>query len=208
MTNPVLKKSWLIKRITLIAVFLVITPITLSLTVFSLLTLNKNYHEGTSSFTRSFFAPQTKSLILAPFGISSDKSVSDEVISGDSRAELLRKYLTKNKSPLLPHAEFIVALSDKYMIDYRLLVAIAQKESGLCRVIPEGSHNCWGWGIHSKGSLGFDSYEEGLETVAKGLKEKYVDKGYLTVEQIMTKYAHSSSTTWAEGVIGYMNDIQ
>ena len=108
----------------------------------------------------------------------------------------------------MSYADFIVQTADKYGLDFRLLTAIAQKESGLCRVIPEGSNNCWGWGIHSEGTLGFDSYEEAIETVSKGLKENYIDLGYVSVEEIMAKYAHPSSTTWAEGVSFYMNQMR
>jgi hypothetical protein len=99
-------------------------------------------------------------------------------------------------------------MADKYTVDWRLITAIAMKESGLCRVIPQGSHNCWGWGIHSKGTLGFDTYEEGIEIVTRGLKEKYIDLGLVTPEKIMTKYAHPDSTTWAEGVTAYMNQLE
>ncbi len=201
------KRDWLTKRLVLIVFFLFVTPVTLTLTVFSLLTLTRS-EASNEETTRTFFTPETRSFILAPLDLPPDIGFTEEIIAGDSREELLRQYLKKHKSPLLGLENYIVETSDKYSIDYRLLVAIAQKESGLCRVIPEGSHNCWGWGIHSRGTLKFDSYEVAIETVAKGLKTNYVDKGYITVEQIMEKYAHPSSTTWAEGVINYMNDIQ
>jgi hypothetical protein len=56
--------------------------------------------------------------------------------------------------------------------------------------------------------LGFDSFEEGIEIVSKGLKEYYIDLGYVTVEEIMKKYAHPDSTTWAEGVSYYMLQME
>lgn len=130
------------------------------------------------------------------------------VFSSDIRVSLLERYMRRNNSELTAFAQKIVDISDKYGLDYRLLVAIAQKESGLCRVIPENSHNCWGWGIHSKGTLRFSSYDVAIETVAKGLKEKYIDLGYTTPELIMKKYAHPDSTTWAEGVKMYMQRIE
>ena len=54
----------------------------------------------------------------------------------------------------------------------------------------------------------FDSYPEALEVVAKGLRENYIDKGFVTPEQIMKKYAHPDSTTWAEGVNFYMDQLE
>ena len=116
--------------------------------------------------------------------------------------------MAKYNSPLEPHSEFIIKTADKYNLDYRLLVAIAMKESGLCKVIPEGTHNCWGWGIHSKGTLGFDSYQEGIEIVSRGLKENYLDIGLMSVEEIMSKYIpHSPGGAWAYGVSVYMKEI-
>lgn len=199
-------QKWILKRLTLIVVFLTLTPIVLVLTVASLFVVNQRM--SSESTIKTFFTPQINSTILSDGQELGLPSVYGEVVATDSRAKLLYTYLKKHKSDLSEYSEYIVQISDKYHLDYRLLVAIAQKESGLCRVIPEGSHNCWGWGIHSKGTLKFDNYEEALETVAKGLKENYVDKGYITIEQIMSKYAHSSSTTWAEGVINYMNQIR
>jgi len=111
-----------------------------------------------------------------------NSSVKGVVITGDARPILIRNYLKKYQSPLTPYADFIFATSQKYGIDYRLLVAIAQQESNLCKKIPPNSHNCWGWGIHSKGTLGFSSFDEAIEIVAQGLKEDYIDKGFTTVE--------------------------
>ena len=134
--------------------------------------------------------------------------ITGSVGASDARCEIIRQYLKANKSELEPYACTLVAKADEYGLDWRLLTAIAQKESGLCNVIPPGSHNCWGWGITSKGTLGFDSYEEAIDTVSKGLKRNYIDKGYVTVEEIMTKYAHPDSTTWADGVNYYLNQLQ
>ena len=135
-------------------------------------------------------------------------SIETEIISADARPEIIREYLHSYSSPMEPYAEYIVLTADKYGLDYRLLVAIAQKESGLGRVMPEDCYNAYGWGIHSQGTLCFESWEEGIETVSKGLKEKYIDEGYVTVPEIMMKYAHPSSTTWAEGVLSYMEQME
>lgn len=128
--------------------------------------------------------------------------------SADGRIQLLENYLSKYNSKLLPYSKYIVDLSDKYYLDYRLIVAIAQQESNLCKIIPDDSFNCWGWGIHSRGTLRFTSYEEAIETVIKGIKKDYIDKGYNTVEQIMSKYTPQSPGTWANGVNQFMQEIE
>lgn len=195
----------LIKRLIFVLIFFTVTPIALFASSLSLLALSKN---ADPTEPNKFVESGT------PYGVqifaslpNNFPTISGEVIGEDARPLLVKEYLSNHDSPLEPHYEFLVKTADKYQLDWRLLPAIAQKESGLCRVIPENSHNCWGWGIHSQGTLKFDSYEEGIEAVAKGLKDNYIDQGYVTVEQIMTKYAHPSSTTWAEGVLQYMEQM-
>lgn len=201
--------SSFLKKAVFVLVFFLITPIALGTSLISLATISKRstrQEEASEAYSR--LQPQLLGAQVYASLPNSFPSVSGEVTTADARVGMLKKYLDKNSSLLYSHADYIVEVSEKYNLDYRLTTAIAQKESGLCRAIPEGSNNCWGWGIHSQGTLGFDSLEEGVETVSKGLKEFYMDEGYETVEDIMTKYAHPSSTTWAEGVLHYMSEIQ
>jgi len=108
----------------------------------------------------------------------------------------------------MPYAQELVDASDIHGLDYRLLTAIAQQESNLCKIIPPGSHNCWGWGIHSEGTLMFDTFDEAIFTVAQGLKEEYLDKGYTTPEEIMEKYTPLSQGSWAYGVNKFMSELE
>lgn len=135
-------------------------------------------------------------------------SVYGTVEAKDARPEIIRGYLEYYKSPLVPHAQFIVETADKYELDFRLITAIAQQESNLCKIIPPNTYNCWGWGIHSRGTLGFESFEQGIETVSKGLKEEYINKGYLTPEEIMSKYTPMSNGSWARGVNQFMAEME
>lgn len=195
------------KKIILITVFFTITPLALFSSVISLIAVSENHSQTISEKANIFNNPEPGVRVYASLP-SDTPSIFEQIIPGDARPEILREYLKINKSPLEFYADYIVEVSDKYKLDFRLITAIAQKESGLCRIIPPESYNCWGWGIHSKGTLGFDSYEQGIETVSKGLKENYIDKGYVTVEEIMRKYAHPDSTTWAEGVSYYMKQME
>lgn len=128
--------------------------------------------------------------------------------SGDARPLLIKKYLEKYHSPLLPYADLIFKLSEAYGFEYYWIIAIAQQESNLCKVIPEGSHNCWGYGINSAGTLKFDSYELALKSYAEYLKRAYFDKGLNTPELIMKKYCPHSNGSWAFGVSQFINDIE
>lgn len=141
--------------------------------------------------------------------ISSGQDASEnKVVLADSRVANLKIFFRKYNSPLYDHAATIVEVSDKYHFDYRLLPAIAMQESNVCRYIPENSHNCWGWGIYGDLVTRFDSYDEAIQIVAKGIKENYIDHGLITASAIMQKYTPSSPGTWARGVNVFLEMLQ
>ena len=126
----------------------------------------------------------------------------------DAVPEIIKAYLTKYNSPLLPHADYLVNAARSYRIDPRLLVAIAQQESNLCKKIPDDSFNCWGWGIHSRGTLKFTSYEEAIDAVVKGLAKNYFGEGLTTPEAIMGIYTPLSDGSWARGVQQFIDQMK
>ncbi len=131
-----------------------------------------------------------------------------EVSVADARTGNLKAFFRKYNSPLYEWADRIVAMSDRYQFDYRLLPAIAMQESNLCRVIPDDSHNCWGWGIYGSTVTKFDTYGEAIDTVAKGIKEEYIDKGLVTASAIMSKYTPSSPGSWSHGVNTFLKALE
>ena len=131
-----------------------------------------------------------------------------DITSDDARPLLIRKYLEKYKSPLVPYSDLIFQLSETYGFEYYWIVAIAQQESNLCKKIPENSFNCWGYGINSAGTLRFDSYELALKSYAEYLKRAYFDKGLNTPELIMKKYCPHSNGSWAFGVSHFIEEIE
>ena len=126
----------------------------------------------------------------------------------DKRIAVLKAFLRQHDSPLYDHAEFIVKISDQNELDYRLLPAIAMQESTACKAIPVNSFNCWGWGIYGNTVTRFSSYEEGIDTVARGLKTNYIDRGLKTPEEIMRKYTPSSNGSWALGVNTFVGVLE
>ena len=135
-------------------------------------------------------------------------NIVENISSDDARPLIIKKYLEKYKSPLVPYSDLIFKLSQNYGFEYYWIVAIAQQESNLCKKIPEGSHNCWGYGIHKRGTLSFDSYELSLKSYAEYLKREYFDKGLNTPELIMSKYCPSSDGSWARGVWQFINEME
>ncbi|HOR02249.1 MAG TPA: hypothetical protein PKZ92_03260 [Candidatus Woesebacteria bacterium] len=134
--------------------------------------------------------------------------VRETIASEDARPVIIRKYLEKYKSPLAPYSDLIYQISNDYGFEYYWIVAIAQQESNLCKKIPEGSHNCWGYGIHKRGTLKFENYELAIKSYANYLKREYFDKGLNTPELIMKKYCPGSNGSWAKGVWQFINEME
>lgn len=193
----------------LVAIFFTITPITLGISLFSLFSF-KGSVLAKDSVVQNNLAASVYSGVQVYAALPPQlPSVSDEVGAMDARPEIVKQYLEYYNSPLTPYSEFIIQTSDKYKLDYRLITAIAQQESNLCKVIPPNSYNCWGWGIHSQGSLGFNSYQDGIEAVSKGLRTQYLDKGLGNVSEIMSKYNSTSpGGAWAKGVSQFMAEME
>lgn len=189
------------KNLFFVVIFFTITPITLGVSLFSIFSFSKNEPvklDSTSVSGIKVYASLPKEF----------PTILGEATMADARVELVRQYLERYNSPLIDHSEFIVEMADKYGIDFKLIPAIAQQESNLCKVIPPNTFNCWGWGIHDKGTLGFESYEVAIETVTAGLKKEYIDKGYNTPEKIMSKYTPLSNGSWALGVNQFIQGME
>jgi hypothetical protein len=156
------------KNLILIASFFVIAPITLGISLFSLVSI-----KNSSVVKTALNSQNSQNLIVNPLsGLrvyaslpTQFPSVSGSAEAADARPEIVKQYLESYDSPLVPYADLIVQTADKYLLDYRLITAIAQQESSLCKIIPPESYNCWGWGITGQGTLSFSSYQDGIEQV-------------------------------------------
>jgi hypothetical protein len=139
---------------------------------------------------------------------NNNMEIVSSVNGDDARPLIIKKYLEKYHSPMAPYADLIYQVSQTYGYEYYWIVAIAQQESNLCKVIPEDSHNCWGYGIHKKGTLKFDNYELAIKSYGEYLKREYFDKGLNTPELIMKKYCPSSNGSWAKGVRQFIDEME
>jgi hypothetical protein len=127
----------------------------------------------------------------------------------DARPMLINRYLEHYNSPMAGMGDYIVKISDRFEVNPYLIVAIAQQESNLGKLMPPDCHNAWGWGIHTAGTLCFDSWNEGINTFVSGLAEKYLAYGLHTPEEIMTKYnATSPDGAWAKGVNQFLEELE
>lgn len=127
--------------------------------------------------------------------------------SEDSRVKILKSFLEKYDSPLTGFATEFVENADRYNLDWRLVAAISGLESTFGKFIPYNSYNGWGWGVYGDNVIRFSSWNDGIQTVSKGLRENYIDKwGAENIYQIGRLYA--ASPTWASRVSYLMNKIQ
>lgn len=138
-----------------------------------------------------------------------DQPIKTSVKTADARTEIVRQYLHKFGSPLEPHSDLIVNLSDQYQFDYRWLVAIAQQESNLCKRIPENSYNCWGWGIYGDKVTRFDNYEDALRRIAPQFTKIFL-KGNHSKDpsEVMKTYTPPSDGSWAFGINQFFDHLE
>ncbi len=149
---------------------------------------------------------KSKNLATSPIdsyysGKSGRVAILSAVGKGDSRPVIVDNFLASHRSPMSGLGTIFVSTADKYGIDYRLLPAIAFQESTLGKNIPRGSHNAWGWAIYTGAQSGakFRDWPHAIDTVAKGIRSDYIDRGLSTPQAIMTRYTDSDGS-WAFGV--------
>ncbi|MDD5147309.1 MAG: hypothetical protein PHV63_02010 [Candidatus Daviesbacteria bacterium] len=123
----------------------------------------------------------------------------------DSKAEILAAYLKKFDSPLQYHAQDFIDAANEYNLDWKLLPSIAGVESTFGKAIP-GGFNGWGWGVYGTQAIYFSSWREAIFTVAKGLRENYLNKGLTNPYSINRVYA--ASPYWGGKVSYFMNDLE
>lgn len=119
-------------------------------------------------------------------------------------------YLESKASPMAGEGASFVESGVRWRVDPRLLVAIAGAESyfGLKTCAP---HNAWGWGCPNS-PFAFPAWGVGIDVVARGLRERYLDDGLGTVGTIHLRYAPPAAANdptglnyaWADNVAGFL----
>lgn len=115
----------------------------------------------------------------------------------------IRNILERYNSPLVNDVDSFVTACRDYNLDCYLLPAIMGLESTFGKFVLPGSYNPFGWG---GGHIVFDNWDKSIQTVGKGLRENYINKGALSLDQIGRIY--SESTTWAPRVQFFINQMK
>lgn len=132
---------------------------------------------------------------------------NEQVISKklDKQAQILQQYLARFDSPMQNHAQDFIDAARLYNLDWKMLPAIAGVESTFGKQIP-GGYNAYGWGVYGTQAIYFDSWTDGIFTVAKGLRENYLNKGLDDPFSINRIYA--ASPFWGSGVTYFMQELE
>lgn len=129
----------------------------------------------------------------------------------ETRADAIDAYFSVRQMPLVGLGRKMVEEAEKNDLDWRLLPAIAVREStGGKDPCDNFKHNFFGWGSCK---IGFDSAEKAIETVARNLGGNNPNTarhygGEKTLKQILRAYNPPSVIPrYAEQVISIMNAI-
>lgn len=109
----------------------------------------------------------------------------------------IKRVLERYGSPLAATVDGFMEAANKYDLDPYLLPSIAGVESGFGRAYITSTYNVFGWG---RGTIPFNSFEDGYLTVGKGLRENYINRGATSVEAIGAIYCEGN--TWS-GKVNY-----
>ncbi|MGH7246255.1 MAG: hypothetical protein ACREGI_04990 [Candidatus Levyibacteriota bacterium] len=164
------------------------------------------------SFQKNPFNPSITLFTLSPFKTVSFAALPENYnqISGnvgtvsDGRVEKVRSFLTSYHAQLADYADLIVAKADAYGIDYRLVGAIGEQESGGCNKVIGDSNNCFGFGIHGGKVKKFDNVADGIDAVSQWLSTMK-ENGADTVETIGKIYNPTNKDNWIGKVDFFMS---
>ncbi len=135
---------------------------------------------------------------------ASSAVLKNSCVKEDTRVKILRNFLKRYNSPLVPYTQEFVDAADSYGVDWRLLPAITGVESTFGKQIPASSFNAYGW---NNGDFKFTSWEDSIWYVTSQLRVRYLDRGATTIPQIGRIYA-PPSPFWAGKVIFFMAKIE
>lgn len=135
--------------------------------------------------------------------------ITQEEVIRQEKADAIDIYFREHNAPLEGHGMKFVLEAEKNDIDYRLLPAIAMREStGGIHACKKVTNSVFGWGSCK---INFKSIDESIEIVAKNLggnnpntDQHYEDK---TIVQILKKY-NSVIPNYSKQVIRIMKDIK
>lgn len=140
-------------------------------------------------------------------GASANLISDKQEVVKDKRTAILRSYLEKYNSPLVPYAHNFIEEADRNNIDWKLVPAITGVESYFGQMIPPYSYNGWGFGVYGPNVRRFSSWIEGITVVSKALRTDYMNNwGATNVYEIGSFYA--ADPAWGNKVSHFIAQIE
>ncbi len=115
------------------------------------------------------------------------------------KRKVITEVLKRNNSPMIGSVDAFIQTCMTQRLDCYLLPSMSGVESTFGQFIMPGTNNAFGWG---RGLIKFDSFGEGIETVGRGLRENYINKGAVSIDQIGSIYCEGN--TWSTSVKHFM----
>ena len=123
-------------------------------------------------------------------------------------------YLTEKNSPMAGQGYYFVSYGEKYYISPFLMVAMAGAESNFGKegYAATGTYNAVGLGVHE--GRRYSCWEEGIEDMARVLRNYYFDEGRDNPYSIQQKWAprcidgNGCDNSWAENVEFFMGEME
>lgn len=184
-------------------------PVTAALLIVNLLLLS-----SLAQKTRVASGAPDKRIRVTASAYGTEQVLGTSIQAGDARSSLLAQFLTKNRSPLSPYADYIIDRADYYRVDFRMVPSIAMCESNVGKRIPSrDSYNAWGISVATGTVNGakFPNWIYAIDWVTRYIKEKYLDRGITELTDIGAIWAPPSVGTgnsWANCVQFFMSEIK
>lgn len=122
-----------------------------------------------------------------------------------ARVQKVRGYLDSKGSPLAVHAESFIRCGDAVGIIPSLIVGITKAESSF-GLHYQLANNPFNWGVHN--GITFKTMEDGICTVAQGLKRNYdLSNTYTIGKRFAPASDGNNPNHWAQVVQGVINEI-
>lgn len=153
---------------------------------------------------------------VSSFQFNNDIAIADNkqiIVDTDTRAERIDAYFASRDLPLAGHGKTFVAAADKNDLDWRLVAAIAMRETTggkfMCKN-PKAPNNPFGWGSCK---FGFETLDKAIESVTLNLagnnpKTEHHYGGKEVKAILQTYNPPSVVPKYADQVMKIMDDIE
>lgn len=125
-------------------------------------------------------------------------------------ARQINAYLKRHNSPLAGYGNAFIRAGRQNGVSPALLVAISGAESSFGH-INSGTNNPFGWGP----GIDFPNYNAAISTIAKGLRQNYLNQGLKSIPQIASKWAPAGAgndptnlnSHWVNNVKHFLSEL-